>query len=390
VSRDDEIRAAIEAHPLGDRLARLVSAAALAAADEQRTRFGDGLDELAKELEIPRDEATVAGVKVLATLGRAEPPVEMGRRVLGALLARGVALDPLVSDEAAGRVAEALAWLAANTYLDGLSALGLWPMGASDTRLWSGLAALVRAADERGAPGGRGSAAIAALALAGADREPARSLRRELVTSLRDPLLVGALAHAPGGEPEAGDERLHGEIVPAPASPFGLFLWCASGLIILRYLGRFITQGLLRAKRPAELTIESTGVTLSARLDLLGRTLRERRTHIPLGNLARAERELRYPRLGLYAGLMALAIGTFIGASLFTDGARSGSPSLIAMGALVFAIGLVLDWLLGTLLPARQGSHRLVFVPRKGPRVAMRVDDEAAADRALRRLLRAP
>lgn len=376
----------MEAHPQGDRLARLVAAAALAAADERRARFGDGLDELAKEFEIQADEAIIEGVKVLPALSRAEPPVETGRRVLGALLARGVALASPASDEEAGRVAEALTWLAANTHLDGLSSLARLPEPVG--WLWGALAAIVRDADERGAPRGRGGALAAAMALGASEHEAARTARQPLAAVLRDPLLLAAVRPELAGD-GTHEDRLRGEVVPAPSSPFAFFLWCASGLILLRYLGRFVTNVLLRARRPAELVVEPTGVTLSARLDLFGKTLRQRRVHIPVDNLARAEREVRYARAGLYAGLFALAIGTFVGASLFTDGARSGSPSLIAVGGAVFALGLVVDWLLGVVFPARRGSFRLVFVPRKGPRVAMRVDDEGAADRALRRLTRA-
>src|SRR5690606_290194 len=152
--------------PLGEKLARLARSAALAAADERRARFGDGLDELAKELDIPSDEAVIDGVAVLKVLARAEPPVEKGRRLLGVLVAHAIALEP-PDDQAAGHLAEALAWLAAHTYIDPLSSLS----EQAGARLWPALAALVRATDERGAPAGRGSALAAATAL-GASEDP--------------------------------------------------------------------------------------------------------------------------------------------------------------------------------------------------------------------------
>src|SRR5262245_40040588 len=52
---------AIAGHPRGDDLARLVRTVALAAADERRTRFSDGLDELCAEAELRGDDGKLGG-----------------------------------------------------------------------------------------------------------------------------------------------------------------------------------------------------------------------------------------------------------------------------------------------------------------------------------------
>jgi hypothetical protein len=175
-------------------------------------------------------------------------------------------------------------------------------------------------------------------------------------------------------------------MVPAPLGPVGLVLWTITGLILVRYLFRFIGNVLLRFKRPVEVTVSETGITLKSKLDVLGKTVRTQETHIPLTNLARAVREVKYPRLAIYAGLTALAIGTYFGVSLATDGARAGSPSLLGLGAGVFAAGVVIDLVFSTLLPGKAGKHRVIFVPRKGRKVAIRTADTSAADEALRSL----
>jgi hypothetical protein len=141
---------------------------------------------------------------------------------------------------------------------------------------------------------------------------------------------------------------------------------------------------LLRCRRPVELRVAGAGIRLQTELAVLGRTIRTREVHIPLANLSRAVREVRYPRLALYAGLVALGLGTFIGVSLATEGAIAGSPSLLGLGAGIFALGMAIDLVFASLLPSRRGQHRLILVPRSGRSWAIRVTDAAAADRALR------
>src|SRR5262249_1737607 len=144
----------------------------------------------------------------------------------------------------------------------------------------------------------------------------------------------------------------------------------------------------LRYRHPAELRITSEGVTLRSHTELLGRTLREDETVIPAGALLRATREVRYPRLALYAGLFALAIGGCLGASLFVDGARAGSPEYIGSAALLVAAGVGLDFLLESGGSGMRGKCRVVLVPRKGPAVAVGEIEPASADAALSALRR--
>ena len=109
---------------------------------------------------------------------------------------------------------------------------------------------------------------------------------------------------------------------------------------------------------------------------------------IPVESLLHASREVRYPRLGLYAGLFALALGSYFGVSQLVDGVRTGSPELIGIAALLLAAGVGLDYLLENAGSGLRGKCRVVLVPRKGPAVALGEVDAAAADAALARLKR--
>lgn len=100
----------------------------------------------------------------------------------------------------------------------------------------------------------------------------------------------------------------------------------------------------------------------------------------------RATREVRYPRLGTYAGLTALALGSYIGVGWFIDGIRAQSLSLATMGLLVVVLGVALDFVLVSLLPGRKGKCRLVLVPRKGAATCVGWVDATKADALLRQL----
>jgi hypothetical protein len=88
----------------------------------------------------------------------------------------------------------------------------------------------------------------------------------------------------------------------------------------------------------------------------------------------------------MYAGLFALAVGSYFGVSLFIDGARAGSPELLGLGALVVAIGVALDFALVNAAPLARGRCSVVVVPRKGAALALGSVDATQADAGLGRL----
>jgi hypothetical protein len=163
----------------------------------------------------------------------------------------------------------------------------------------------------------------------------------------------------------------------------------ATGVLAAAYVARLVGRVALRYRRPAELTATAAGVTVKSRTELLGHTLREREVVIPVEALARATREVRYPRLGIYAGLFALALGSYLGIKNLIDGLRTASLEIMGIGALLLAVGVALDLLLDGAASGLRGKCRVVLVPRKGPALALGEVDPAAADAALRNLKRA-
>jgi hypothetical protein len=368
----------------GDDLARLVHAVAFAAADERRATLADGLAEIADRAGIKPEDAETCFGNVLRALerGGAEAAGPATRALLSTLLARGVALSPPEGAEAQARVAEKLLWLSTHTSVDALAAVDA-ALGEGAAGLWTAVAALVRKVDAGAAPlVGRAGALLGAAALRESPCGAAREAVQALAAEVRDPIVRSLLGDAgdPGG---SGAAVLTGEAASPPRNPVLLVLLGVTGVLAVLYAARLVGRLAFGYRRPAELRVTPRGVTLSSRTLLLGRTLREHQAVIPVEQLQKATREVRYPRLPLYAGLFALALGSYLGVRLFVDGARAGSPELLGIGALVLAAGVGLDFLLESAGSGLRGRCRLVLVPRRGPALAMSEVDPTAADAAL-------
>ena len=152
-------------------------------------------------------------------------------------------------------------------------------------------------------------------------------------------------------------------------------------LHLVRLVGRYV----FAYKAPAKVNLSVKGLELNYRTELLGRVLNERSTLVPLDNLASVTREVRFARLGMYAGLLALVIGSYIGMGLFVDAVRvpGGSATLLGMGTLLIVLGLLIDFGLSSLTDSVRGTCRVVVVPRKGRAVCIGSLDPRDADAML-------
>jgi hypothetical protein len=116
-------------------------------------------------------------------------------------------------------------------------------------------------------------------------------------------------------------------------------------------------------------------------VELLGKVLRERSTLIPLSNIVRVTREVKYARAGLYAGIASLVLGTYFGTGLLVDGLRvpGGSAPLVGLAVAFVIAGLLLDFVLSGAEDSLRGRCRLLVVPSRGRTLCLgRVDAERA------------
>jgi hypothetical protein len=185
--------------------------------------------------------------------------------------------------------------------------------------------------------------------------------------------------------------RLRGELTDAPHGAVATVLLALSGVTAARALVKVAGRFAFAYRHPADVRLTERGLEVSHRTELLGRVLGESELLVPLGNLASITREVRYARLGLYAGLLSLVLGTYVGTGLLVDGARvpGGSPSLLGLGLGVIALGIVLDFALTTFLDGGRSTCRVVITPRHGKRLCIRGLDAARADEVLAKLAEA-
>jgi hypothetical protein len=184
------------------------------------------------------------------------------------------------------------------------------------------------------------------------------------------------------------DQTLRGDLAPPPRNAFVVAVLALTGILFvirtLRALGRVV---LLR-RAPTKIWLSERGLELFTRQEMLGRVMTERRILVPLENIRAVEREVKFPRLGLYAGLLALAFGTLLGTQLFVDGLRVSGFSfpLIAIGLLLIVAGVVLDIFLSGLGDSLRGRCRLVVTTRQGRGWAVGELDSSTVDRLLTEL----
>jgi hypothetical protein len=336
----------------------------------------------ADEAKLSRSDADTPFGNVLKVLGSG-PEGQAERALAAGLWAHAIAEARRDDEE---RLAGDVLWLATHTAFDATSLLDR-ALGDEADDLWTSIGDRIRRIDEgRGTALGRGEAIVGCAALAASDSAAARRIATDLATRVGDPTLqrlLGGAAEAPMRE-----LRLEGEAMAAPRGPVLTAILAFTGILFAMHALRFVARVALAYRRPAEVSLSEAGVRIKTRTELLGRTLREREHVIVRSGLVRVVREVRYPRAAFYAGLLALAIGSYVGVRAFVDGVRAASPSLLLTGLVVIALGIAADFVLGSLVPGSRGRVRITFVPRTGKTVCVGDVDALRADDALLRSLK--
>lgn len=383
---DAHVRAyeSLALHPRVADLAAMARAAMTAATETRRAeRQPERVAQMAGELHVSREDAATPFGNALDVLERG-PEDDAERALACALAAHAVALHATLDRDAEDRLANDLVWLAAHTPFDATGLIDR-ALGDKAASLWDALADRIRRIDAGKLPSlGRGEALVAAAALSMSSAKSATRQATALAGEVRDRKL--ALVLSAGGRVESV-EPVVGEMTPPPRSPAATAVLAMTGLLFVVQAVRLVGRLAFAYKRPAELTLsEDGGIRVHWRLELLGRTLRDRDVLVPRTALVRATREVRYPRLALYAGLLALAVGSYVGVSAFTDGVRAASPSLLATGLVIVALGIALDFALSSIAPGARGQCRLLVVPRDGAKLCVGQVDARRADAILARL----
>jgi hypothetical protein len=381
----DEVRAfnALAKHPrLGD-LVTLTRELVESTTASRKTFSPDKakLEARATELKLQTEDAATELGNALAVLERG--PEDDAERALACALYAHVLAESIPKErEDEDRLAGDALWLATHTPFDATRLFDR-ALGESAGELWGAVADRVRRVDEgKLATLGRGEALLGCAALAMSASEAAQKRATKLAGEVNDPVLVRILS----GRPRSGTERMTGELVAPPRGPVATAALAFTGLLFVMHGARLLARLALSYRRPAEVTLTADSVTIHARTLLLGRTLRDREIVFAREGLVRATREVRFPGLALYAGLFALALGSYVGVLTFVDGVRAASPSLLLYGIVIVTLGIGLDFVLGSLAPGARGRCSVVFVPRRGKSVCVGEVDAKHADVAMSKL----
>lgn len=389
------VKAAVASGPLGAyeaiarsaRLPDLVAIAQKILGDAATARrggwdFAAKVSAAAEDAKLSRADAETPFGNALKVLGSG-PEGEAERALAAGLWAHAIA-EARRDDE--DRLAGDVLWLATHTAFDATSLLDR-ALGDEADELWSAIGERIRRIDEgRGTALGRGEAIVGCAALAASDSAVARRLANDLAPKLHDTTLARVL----GGAAEAPlrEVRFDGESVAPPRGPVVTALLALTGILFAVHALRLLARLALAYRKPAEVSLSEAGIRVKTRTEMLGRVLREREHVIVRSGLVRVTREVRYPRAAFYAGLLALAIGSYVGVRALADGVRAASPSLLLTGLVVITLGIAADFVLGSVLPGARGRVRVAFVPRTGKALCVADVDAHVADQALARALR--
>ena len=367
------------------RLADIVALTRLVTSEilEARSKLAGGakVRQAADEAKLTDEDAETDFGNAIAVLER-EPTTDDERALASAMWVHAIAESPPKGAEAEDKLAAEILWLATHTAFDATLLLDR-ALGEAAADIWDAIAEYVRRVDAHKISG-RGEALVGAAALALSTGERATKHARALGREVTDAALARVFAKS--HEISRDDEHLEGEVVDPPRSPYATTALALSGLLFVMHGVRLLARLALAYRRPATVTLTHQSVQIRFRTILLGRTLRERSVVLARDGLIRAGREVRYPNAAFYAGLFALALGSYVGVSTFVDGARAASPSLLMTGFLITAAGIALDFALASVAPGTQGLCRVLFVPRRGPAICIGAVDAGRADAALTKL----
>jgi hypothetical protein len=367
-------------------LAALVSRVSLASAVLRRPDLASKFHAPAAESLAALQAASIPPERAQTPFGNPLTALEHGpegpaeRQLLGALLAIGIGTRLPESDGERDALAADLVWLATHTTIDALAFLDA-ALREAAAGMWEAVAHVARDPESVAPEFGRAEALIAAAAIATSKSEVAHRARLHLSHAATD---TGVRALAAGAV-TATAERLDGELALPPFGPVVTALLTVTLLLFVLQVGRVLLRWVLAFKRPASISIGPNGLELSQRTELLGKVLRERSIVVPLGSLVRVTRETRYARLGMYAGLVALVIGSYFGMGLLVDAVRvpGGSASLFGLAVLMMVIGLAVDFTFSNAADTVRGKCRMLVVPQRGRTLCLGSLDPARADAML-------
>ncbi len=328
--------------------------------------------------DLPAPELLLVGEVDLSEIYRMGARSSEELDALTALTLLGVSAAWPKPSGSCSELGQCLLWLETYSGMRCLTACGAVLDGALQRRLAEAVLALLE------------GSSVNALGLSSAEFEIGRSWLLSVDVPECNDLAQRAKELAPSAVGTRGvlDQPIVGDLSPRPRHPLTIALLAITGILFVLRAGRGLGRLILRRRAPTSVWISERGLELFSRYEMLGRVLLERRMLVPIEDIRTVEREVRFPRFGLYGGLLALALGTLLGTRLFIDGLRVAGLSfpLIVIGLVCVTLGILLDMLLSGLGDSLRGRCRLLVVPRRGRGWAIGELEQNSVDRLLTEL----
>ncbi len=141
-----------------------------------------------------------------------------------------------------------------------------------------------------------------------------------------------------------------GELRRLPA-PLGIRIFQALSLwLFIAGFGRLVLRYLLGSRCRVRIEGQGGQLRLAITRSFWGRRLSASQTLLPLRQLQEITLEEKGESPHFFVGLAALALGSFVGARLMSEGisAAGGAPTLVLGGLSFFLMGLALDFFMGS------------------------------------------
>ncbi len=370
----------LAAHPSGEALCALAFELMSRQAEARLLFSGkEYVERKATEKKLAQNDAKTSAGNLLSVLERgAENDAE--RVLLATAMVRGLS-SALTAASGEAREAMLSRFVRHADYLELSTPLSIWGVisVALDPDLRSALHTELaqRIVDDGSGDRGRAhamrarnAARLSALA-SWSDGEPsaARALSDVRQTRSLDPATAALAASLAPGKSAPGEAK---EVKGLLERPRTKSVWRALSLITGVALLGWALRGLLAlvgARREVDLRIVDAGIELEERTRAFGRILRQTKSAFSFSGVRSVAREVRYPRLHLYAGAIALGIGVLVGGIWIFDGVRGGDFQLAALGAGVLLAGALRELVLDVVVPAQRGRVSVELAAERGRRV---------------------
>ena len=316
----------------------------------------DWLDARVREQHVLREEAEVSIGNLLVILERG-PSSSREHGLIAAFAVDGFAAiaEADASEASLERFLRHADWLERATKYSLFAFVDMLLPSAVLARFWKALVADLILNDEAPTPAERARRAALLTVLAQSKDARAAAGLVDLADNASDPA-VRALAHALAPAAHARKAPTVGGIkAPRARGAFVELVRVFTGIALVSWAIRILTK-VLGIRRRYDIELGATELRIETTLLLLGRTIRARKSVVPLRELRDAARAARYPYLGTLVGVLIFCIAAVVGGVFLIESLRFENIVAAAVAVAIIFAGGLLDFTFHTVAAGRRGD----------------------------------